>query len=502
MAFHWKGHKDIWKGEGIYHLTFVVAGRKCILGQLGVAEISNFGQSGGTNAEVNEAQETVAQFPNTDEKNNTEASVSTPTPADPTGTPVGPGGSGVTNGPAGATEPLADSSTSAGGAHKDHVSCVPKLVDAEGHVAVVNLSPFGFAVSKDMQHFELHHPGMKLVAKMIMPDHIHVVVWVQQNGLQTIRQVGHGIRMGLTHLAQQYGVWPQNVGHTGASAPDSPLDSSGSDSVQHSGGSSLSSLDSSGSDSVLHSGGSFVPLSEGSGSVPISGACHASEGEPAGSRPGLVFDQPFIRTLSRKGQLKALIQYVHDNAYRRWMKQQNPELFVLHKDTLIGELRFRSMGNHWLLDWPERQMVECSRSIGIEQLQQLEQMCMNRAQQGVVTFSAAISEGERAIVRKIRDAGYPVVILLKDGFPPVGSDHERFYKPGGVYFQTCLGGNLLLLEAYDESYESPPIVTATEAQLQLKAQERHQSYRALPHSSLRWRYMAGNEIVRCLVDLE
>ena len=34
MAFSWKGHKDIWKGEGIYHLTFVVAGRKRLLGEL------------------------------------------------------------------------------------------------------------------------------------------------------------------------------------------------------------------------------------------------------------------------------------------------------------------------------------------------------------------------------------------------------------------------------------------------------------------------------------
>ena len=37
MAFTWKSPKDIWKGEGIYHLTFVVAGRRQLLGEL-VAE--------------------------------------------------------------------------------------------------------------------------------------------------------------------------------------------------------------------------------------------------------------------------------------------------------------------------------------------------------------------------------------------------------------------------------------------------------------------------------
>ena len=37
MAFTWKSPKDIWKGEGICHLTFVVAGRRQLLGEL-VAE--------------------------------------------------------------------------------------------------------------------------------------------------------------------------------------------------------------------------------------------------------------------------------------------------------------------------------------------------------------------------------------------------------------------------------------------------------------------------------
>ena len=37
MAFEWKNSKDIFKGPGIYHLTFAVAGRRPLLGEL-VAE--------------------------------------------------------------------------------------------------------------------------------------------------------------------------------------------------------------------------------------------------------------------------------------------------------------------------------------------------------------------------------------------------------------------------------------------------------------------------------
>lgn len=34
MAFEWKNSKDIFKGPGIYHLTFAVAGRRPLLGEL------------------------------------------------------------------------------------------------------------------------------------------------------------------------------------------------------------------------------------------------------------------------------------------------------------------------------------------------------------------------------------------------------------------------------------------------------------------------------------
>lgn len=34
MAFVWKDKKDIWKGEGIYFITFAVSGRERLLGNL------------------------------------------------------------------------------------------------------------------------------------------------------------------------------------------------------------------------------------------------------------------------------------------------------------------------------------------------------------------------------------------------------------------------------------------------------------------------------------
>ena len=176
----------------------------------------------------------------------------------------------------------------------------------------------------------------------------------------------------------------------------------------------------------------------------------------------------------------------------------HPDLFTMRKDTVVRGLRFRSMGNLWLLDWPERQMIECSRSESPADWQTKLQQALFRSKQGAITYTAAISRGEQYIARKIRECGWPLVILLKDGFPQEGSEGERFFKPGGLYFDTCASGHLLLLEPYPETYHQALVVAHTESALQQKAARQNRPYSPIPHSSDRWRFMAGNEIAKLL----
>lgn len=172
-------------------------------------------------------------------------------------------------------------------------------------MAWVNLTPFGKAVDDVLRHYDLAHEGIKVCKRKVLDDHIHVVLWVQkqqystvQHKPQSILQIAYGMRVQFTHIAQELGVWPKGVR--------------------------------------------------------VEGALHAEKGA------GHVFEKQFVRTLSRSGQLRKMIDYVELNVYRKYMRYQNPDLFTMHKDTVVEGLRFRSMGNHWLLDWPERQMVECS----------------------------------------------------------------------------------------------------------------------------------------------
>lgn len=366
--FVWKTDGKIFKGVGIYHLTFVVAGRRRLLGEI-VGEVADV------------------------------------------------------------TRPF----------YKNLTTRVP-AVDERGALAMVRLSPFGKAVSSDLNGIEERYQGaITICRKMVLDDHLHVVLWVHRNIGKSILEVAHGFRQGMTHIAQDMGVWPRRQ----------------------------------------------VAMSAGTCNVP--------------ELPYHVFEKPFVRTLSHAGQLADMCNYVVLNAYRKYMRRKHPDLFTMHKETVVGGLRYRSMGNHWLLDWPERQVVMCSRSMSEEAVQRQLEQVMSRAELGAVTYTAAKSMGERVIARAVREAGWPLVVLMLDGFPPAGSEAERHYKPGGVYFDACLNGKLLLQEAYEENYANPEVIERTEAMLKQKEEVKGRTYRPLPHDSVRWRMMAGNVMVeRCV----
>lgn len=141
------------------------------------------------------------------------------------------------------------------------------------------------------------------------------------------------------------------------------------------------------------------------------------------------------------------------------------------------------MGNMFLLDFALKQYLQCSRRATPDDIERLRAATLERAANGYVTVTAAISEGEKAIARAVREAGFPLVILLKDGFPQVGSAHERYYKPGGVYFDACAAGRLLLLEPYPEVMDDAGLVASVERKAP-----------GVPKGSLRYHFLGLNYV--------
>lgn len=112
---------------------------------------------------------------------------------------------------------------------------------------------------------------------------------------------------------------------------------------------------------------------------------------------------------------------------------------------------------------------------------------VERAKKGVVSISAAISKGEQNICRTIREQGDPLIVLMKDGFPKPEDPHAKYYKPGGVLFEACAKGKLLLLEPTMGVFELEPIEVAVRRKAPMA-----------PLESDRYRFLALNEMARMI----
>lgn len=189
------------------------------------------------------------------------------------------------------------------------------------------------------------------------------------------------------------------------------------------------------------------------------------------------------RVLTHKGQLANMKNYILDNPRRLALKRANPDLFRLHRQTLVGGIACTTLGNIFLADYPQRAVLQCSRSLTPADISALRDECLAEAANGTIYITAAISEGEKTIARTLREAGYPLIILLENGFPKPDDPHYKYFKPQGVYFEACAAGRLLLVEPSPALLDRPDIA----AQVTTKAGD-------FPHTSKRYRFLALNAL--------
>ena len=332
--------------------------------------------------------------------------------------------------------------------------------------AFVRLNPYGRRVCQMLCGLAQFYAGkgfaLKVLAQKVMPDHVHLVIQVLEPLPQSIGAVVRGFKSGCTKVYKE-------MYSSGENAAEVHRNEERNDEDGHEKAAEV----------PVH----FARIFAGRGSIWQQDAAYYHE-----------------RILHAPGQLRRMIDYVKDNPRRLWIKSHNPELFKLHRRTEAAGLSFTSMGNHFLLDWPDKQMVEMSRSATKEEVQEQLQSVLAAAHNGTITYTAAISKGEQLIARTLREQGYPLVVLLNDGFPKEGSPHERYYKPGGVYFEACSKGQLLLLEPTEQSFLDTGIQAAVEETLRRKAGVRHSTYTPIPLTSQRYRFVSLNEMAKRLTQ--
>ena len=394
----------------------------------------------------------------------------------------------------------------------------------EGHTAVMETSDLGNAIYREFNSIQAIHPSIQILAKQIMPDHFHAVVWCHEGFEGSIKVVARSFSQACSRIAREYarrqreGNAPLSVGTSSrglpslsagkTSQPDAPL-SAGTSSR---GLPSLSGGKPSQPDVLLSAGTSSRGLPSLSAlsnrAAPTSPQTSSFAKMPmlpmeeldCGNGARVLFEKPFIRTLSHKGQLKNIIKYTHNNPDNAIMREENPDLYVIRRGIVINGLTFDTMGKNRLLDFPLRQTVAISRNATEEKIQQMAEQALREAERGAVTYTVAISEGEKHVAREIREHGMPLIVIMPEGFPPEGTAAARYFHPHGVYHKACGEGRLLILSPSEHNYSLESVVKRTEAELKRRCMARGITYTPIPHNSKRWRFIACNVMLQMITE--
>lgn len=159
-----------------------------------------------------------------------------------------------------------------------------------------------------------------------------------------------------------------------------------------------------------------------------------------------LFEPDFDETrLRRKGQLRAMIDYVHNNPVHRWQKQRNPGWLVPIRGIMIAGRRYDGIGNVNLLGL-SRWQVHVRRAWDDDARRRYMNECVVKARNGSALVSPFISQHEAAVRDFCLREGHSVIVLVDNGFA------EYAQCPGGLY-DYCVNGQVLVLAASELGHE-------------------------------------------------
>jgi len=182
-------------------------------------------------------------------------------------------------------------------------------------------------------------------------------------------------------------------------------------------------------------------------------------------------ERPFIRPLSRRGQLHTMIQYVRMNPQRLATKRLRPGYFRVQKEIVIGGRVYDGVGNMTILTADcfdtvhvRRVMVEEAQHGATERLRNYMNSCVLKAREGVVMVSPFISPQEKQVMDVLLREQRPFIFLADNGF-------REYYKPSDALFDACAAGRVLILSPWPYDAQKRHISRAECVQLNAMAAE-------------------------------
>lgn len=160
-------------------------------------------------------------------------------------------------------------------------------------------------------------------------------------------------------------------------------------------------------------------------------------------------EMPFIRPMSRHGQLQTMIRYVQMNPQRFATKLLKPGYFCVQDGIEIAGRVYRGVGNAKLLQnerfvpvHVRHTLEETARQGNDHALREYMNSCVVAAREGAVMVSPFISANERAVMTILLEEKRPLIYIESNGF-------RDYYKPSGGLFDAVAEGNVLILSPWE-----------------------------------------------------
>ncbi len=267
-----------------------------------------------------------------------------------------------------------------------------ELVGDSPDEARIDLNPFGKRIERMLRDLPSFYASkdidIKVLAVQVMPDHIHLVIQVLRPMKRSVGEIVRSFKSAATSLyKREYDIIAANGGNNAAKwnasvERENPI-------IAANGGNNAAKWNASSE-------------RENPPQAVVAFACiFASIGSLWQSIPAGYHD----RFLYERGQLRHMIDYVHDNPRRLWLKRANPDLFRIKQDKLIANTPCLVLGNIFLAENPQKAVLQCSRRMSQAEIDARKADCLSAAANGTVFVSGAISEGEKQICRALREGG-------------------------------------------------------------------------------------------------
>ena len=273
--------------------------------------------------------------------------------------------------------------------------------------ARIERTALGNAVVDELYVMCRHYPEIRILQFCLMPDHLHAVIHVTRVMDTSIRSVIRGCWQGVKKLGRVYTL-----------SVTAELNSK----TTNEGGKDTETTNEGGKDAET--------MNEGGYPFPI------------------FTERPFIRPLSRRGQLHAMIRYVQMNPQRLATKRLKPGYFRVQRDIEIGGRKYDGVGNVALLMAEQfdtvhvrNTMVKAAEHGDDKELRDYMNSRVLMARKGIVMVSPFISPQEKQVMQVLLKEQHPFIFLTDNGF-------RDYFKPTDALFEGCAAGRLLILSPW------------------------------------------------------